>query len=140
MTPPRTVVLDNEAVQALRSSAHPKHARLISHIQVVADRKRKAIPLKVLVPTAVRVEAGWDRRAQAAALINHLRIADAPLDTASANLAAEVAARLQVSVAHAHIGAVVRAAADHGRVAIITSDPADMAAVTDPVPATIVSI
>lgn len=140
MTPPRTVVLDNEAVQALRSTTHPKHARVISHVQVVAQRKHKAIPLDVVAPTTVRVEAGWDRRAPAAALINHLRIADAPLDTATADVAAEVAARRHVSVADAHIGAVVRAVADHGRVAVITSDPDDIAAVTDPVPATIVSI
>lgn len=140
MTPPRTVVLDNDALQAMRSTTHPKHARVISHVQVVAQRKRKAIPLDVVAPTAVRVEAGWDRRAPAAALINHLRIADAPLDTPIADVAAEVAERLHVSVADAHIGALVRAVADHGRVAIITSDPDDIAAVTDPVPATIVSI
>ena len=140
MTSPRTVVLDNEAVQALRSTAHPKHARVISHVQVVAQRKHKAVPLDVVVPTAVRVEAGWDRRVPAAALINHLRIADAPLDTAISNVAAEVAARLHVSVADAHIGAVVRAVADRGRVAIISSDPDDIAAVTVPVPAIIVSI
>lgn len=140
MTPPRTVVLDNEAVQALRSRTHPKHARVIAHVQVVAQRKRKAIPLDVVVPTAVRVETGWDRRTPAAALINHLRIADAPLNTTSANVAAEVAERLHVSVADAHIGAVVRAVADHGRVAIITSDPDDIMAVTDPVPVTLVSI
>ncbi len=140
MTPPRTVVLDNEAVQALRSTAHPEHARVVSHVQVIARRKRKAARLDVVVPTAVRVEAGWDRRAAAAALVNRLRIADVPLDTATADVAAEIAARLHVSVADAHIGAVVRAAADPGRVAIITSDPGDIAAVVDPVPATIVSI
>lgn len=140
VTPPRTVVLDNEAVQALHSTTHPKHARVISHVQVVAHRKHKAIPLDVVTPTAVRVEAGWDRRASAAALINRLRIADAPLDSTTANVATEVASRLDVSVADAHIGAVVRAVADHGGVAIITSDPDDMAGVIGPVPATIVRI
>lgn len=140
MTPPRTVVLDNEAVQALRSTDHPKHARMIAHVQVVAQRKRKAVPLDVVVPTAVRVEAGWDRRAPAAALINHLRFRDAPLGTVSANVAAELLAHLRVSVADAHIGATVRAVADRGPITIITSDPDDMAAVADPVPATIVTI
>ena len=138
MTPPRTVVLDNEAVQALRSSAHPKHTRVVAHVQVVAQRKRKAIPLDILAPTAVRVEAGWDRRAPSAALINHLRIVDFVLDTASANVAADLVARLHVSVADAHIGASVRVVADHGGVAIITSDPEDMVAVTDPIAVTIV--
>lgn len=140
MSPPRTVVLDNEAVQALGATDHPKHAQVIAHVQVVAQRKRKAIHLDVVVPTAVRVEAGWDRRAPAAALINHLRIADMSLDAASANVAGDLVARLGVSVADAHIGATIRAVADRGAVAIITSDPGDMVAVSDPIAVTIVTI
>lgn len=140
MTPPRTVVLDNESVQALRRTDHPKHALVIAHVQVVAQRKRKAIPLDVVVPTAVRVEAGWDRRAPASASVNHLRIRDVPLDPASADVAAGLVAGLHVSVADAHIGATVHAVADRGPVTIVTSDPADMAAVVDSVPATIVTI
>lgn len=133
-------MLDNEAVQALRMVDHPKHGRVIAHVQVVAQRKRKAIPMDVVVPTAVRVEAGWDRRAPSAALMNQLRIRDVPLESANANIAAELVARLQVSVADAHVGATVHVVADHGPVAIITSDPDDMAVVADPVPATIVTI
>ena len=140
MTPPRTVVLDNEAVQALRTTDHPKHAQVIAHVQVVAQRKRKAIPLDVVVPTAVRVEGGWDRRAPAAALINHLRISDVPLESASGDVAADLVAGLHVSVADAHTGATVHAVADRGPVAIVTSDPNDMAAVVGPVLATIVTI
>lgn len=140
MTPPRTVVLDNEAVQALNSSVHPKHSQVVAHVQLVAQRKRKAVPLDIVAPTAVRVEAGWDRRAPSAALINRLRIADVPLDTASANGAADLVARLHVSVADAHIGAAVAGVADRGAVTIITSDPDDMVAVTDPIAITIVPI
>jgi hypothetical protein len=140
MSAPRTVVLDNEAVQALRTTDHPKHARVIANVQVVAQRKRKAIPLDVVVPTAVRAEAGWDRRAPTAALINLLRIADMSLDSESANVAGELVARLGVSVADAHIGATVRTVAEHGAVAIITSDAADMVAVSDPIAVTIVTI
>lgn len=140
MTPPRTVVLDNEAVQALRTTDHPKHSIVVAHVQVVAQRKRKGVPLDVVVPTAVRVEAGWDRRAPAAALINHLRIRDVPLESASANLAGDLVARLHVSVADAHIGATVQAVAGRGPVTVVTSDPDDTVAVVDPVPATIVTI
>lgn len=140
MRSPRTVVLDNEAVQALRATGHPKHAHVVAHVQVVAQRKRKAIPLEVVVPAAVRAEAGWDRRAPAAALINQLRISDVPLDSTNANVAAELVTRLGVSVADAHVGATVQAVAGRGSVTIITSDPKDMAAVVDPVPATIVTI
>ena len=55
------VVLDNEAVQALRDPGHPKHRHVASQAQVVASRKRRAMAIQVVVPTAVRVEAGWDR-------------------------------------------------------------------------------
>lgn len=92
------------------------------------------------MPTVVRVEAGWDRRGPTAALINHLRIVDMSLDAASANVAGDLVARLAVSVAEAHIGATVRTVADRGAVAIITSDPDDMVAVSDPVAVTIVTI
>lgn len=133
-------MLDNEAVQALRAVGHPKHGQVVAHVQVVAQRKRKAIPLTVVVPTAVRVEAGWDRRTPSAALINRLRITDLPLDTVSADVAADLAARLHVSVADAQLGASMRLAAADGAVTVITSDPEDIAAVSDPLPVTIVAI
>ena len=55
------VVLDNEAVHALSDPFHKKHVRVISHVRMVAGRKGRGRPAAVVVPTAVRVEAGWDR-------------------------------------------------------------------------------
>jgi hypothetical protein len=121
----RLVVLDNEAVQALRDPAHAKHRRVVSHVQVVASRKKRAEAIGIVVPTAVRVEAGWDRTSPAWAFPNRLRTADSPLDTRSANIAAAVRARTGVSVADAHIGAVLRAGQD-AHLTVITSDPGDM--------------
>ena len=57
----------------------------MSHAQVVASRKRRAVAIQMVVPTAVRVEAGWDRTSPAWVFPNRLRIADGPLGTASAN-------------------------------------------------------
>lgn len=48
----RLVLLDNEAVQALGAVEHPKHRRVLSHVQVVAQRKRRAVPVEIEVPTA----------------------------------------------------------------------------------------
>ena len=56
----QVVLLDNEAVQALEDPTHPKHRRVVAQAQVVAQRKRRAASIEVVVPTAVRVEAGWD--------------------------------------------------------------------------------
>jgi predicted nucleic acid-binding protein len=121
----RLVVLDCEAVQALRDPGHPKHRRVVSHAQVVADRKRRAAAIQMVVPTAVRVEAGWDRTSPAWVLPNRLRIADSPLDTASASTAAGIRDRTGVSVADSHIGAVIQSAPE-GQVTVVTSDPGDM--------------
>jgi len=59
------VLLDNEAVQALGDPTHPKHPHVVSHVQVVAGRKRRAMPITIAVPTAIRVEAGWNRNSPA---------------------------------------------------------------------------
>lgn len=119
------IVLDNEAVQALRDPAHPKHRQVVSHAQVVAGRQRGAAAIQIAVPAAVRVEAGWDRTSPAWAFPNRLRIADIPLDTAAANTAAAIRARTGVSVADAHIGAAIQSApAD--QITVISSDPGDM--------------
>jgi hypothetical protein len=58
-------------------------------------------------------------------LPNRLRIADSPLDTASANTAAGICDRTGVSVADSHLGAVIQSA-PHRQITIVTSDPGDM--------------
>jgi hypothetical protein len=119
------VVLDCEAVQALRDPGHPRHRQVVSQAQVVANRKRRAVAIQIVVPTAVRVEAGWDRTSPVWVLPNRLRIADSPLDTASASAAAGIRARTGVSVADSHMGTVIQSA-PHSQITVVTSDPADM--------------
>jgi predicted nucleic acid-binding protein len=121
----RLVVLDNEAVQALASPRHPKHKRALSYVEVVERRKRNAATISLLAPTSVRVEAGWDRSSAQWAFLNRLRIIDACLDSASANAAAAIRERVQVSVADAHIGATVQTAPD-ADITVVTSDPEDI--------------
>jgi hypothetical protein len=119
------VILDCEAVQALRDPGHPKHRRVVSYAQVVASRKRRAVAIQMVVPTAVRVEAGWDRTSPAWVFTNRLRIADGPLDTASANAAAGIRDRTGVSIADSHLGTVIQSA-PHSQITVVTSDPDDM--------------
>jgi hypothetical protein len=121
----RLVVLDCEAVQALRDPGHSKHRQVVSQVQVVASRKRRAVAIQLVVPTAVRVEAGWDRTSPAWAFPSRLRIADRLLDTASANTAAAIRDRTGVSVADSHTGAVIQSAPDE-HITVVTSDPGDM--------------
>ena len=133
------VLLDNEAVQALGDPAHPKHARVVSHTQVVANRKRRTVPIELAVPTAVRVEAGWNRTAASWAFANRLRIADVPLDTATSNVGAVIRNETMVSIPDAHLGAVIQSSlAD--RITVVTSDPDDMRLVAGIADVTIVII
>jgi hypothetical protein len=119
------VILDNEAVRALADPTHRKHRQVVSYAQVVASRKRRAVAIQVVVPTAVRVEAGWDRTSPAWTFPNRLRIADVPLDAAQASAAAKVRERTRVSVADAHIGAVI-GSASADQITVVSSDPGDM--------------
>jgi hypothetical protein len=129
----KLVLLDNEAVTALLDPAHPKHRRVVAHLQAVVGRRRKAVAERVLVATAVRVEAGWDRTQPGAAAINRLRIDDAALDSAMANVAAGIVQQTSVSVADAHTGSVARSVSG-ADVVVLTSDPDDMRRVAAPVP------
>jgi hypothetical protein len=124
-------VLDNEAIQALTDVRHRKHRRALAALEVVAARNlRKAGSVRLVVPTAVRVEAGWDRGLSGPTVtLNRLRMNDVPLDTRAADRAAAVRNALDVSVADAHVGAVIQAA--EGPVAVITSDGGDVRRIAD---------
>ncbi len=135
----RLVVLDNEAVQALQDPGHPRHRRVVSHAQVVASRKQRAAAIQVVVPTSVRVEAGWDRTSPAWVFPNRLRIADVPLDTAHASTAAAIRNRTGVSVAYGHLGSVIQSTSA-GQITVVTSDPGDMRLVAGDKPVTVVTL
>jgi len=92
-----------------------------------------------VVPTAVRVEAGWDRTSPAWAFPNRLRITDSPLDTASANTAADIRDRTGVSVADSHMGTVIQSA-PHSQITVVTSDPGDIRLVAGDKKITVVGI
>lgn len=126
----RIVLLDNEAVQALRDPGHRKHRRVLDEVRIVAVRTAGAMSVQIAVPTAVRVEAGWDRTAAAWAFVNRLGIVDVPLDVSQADAAAGIAKRTKVSVAGAHLGAAIQAS-DTDQVTVLTSDPGDMRKVAE---------
>ena len=130
MTVAGTVVLDNEPVQALLDPHHAKHRRALALVEAtVARNLRRAGSQRLVVPTSVRVEAGWRRRSPRAAAINRLRVTDAVLDRDAADRAAAIRQALGVSVADAHVGAAVSAVA--GTVAVVTSDTHDVDLMAD---------
>lgn len=136
----RAIVLDNEAVQALADVAHAKHRTVIAHLQGAVDRRRRGRSVDAMVPTAVRVEAGWDRSRPSAAALNRFRVRDRELDAAAANVAASIVSTGIVdSVADAHIGATTRGLATDD-IVVLTSDPKDITAVCAPRPIRVVTI
>lgn len=130
MSAPGSLLLDNEAVQALRTPAHAEHRRVLSHIEANFGRRSGDEQRRVLVPTAVRVEAGWNRTDPGSATLNRLGAIDATLDARGADVAAEIIQRTGVSVADAHLGATALGVA--GDVVVLTSDPGDMRLVAGP--------
>lgn len=124
MSRPRVLVLDNEAVQALLDPEHRGHRRAVTAVQAaVARTLRGTPPVRLVVPTAVRVEAGWDRREPQTAPINRLRAIDAVLDGPAADRAAAIRRVLRVSVADAHLGVTLPVAEPS---TVLTSDVDDI--------------
>jgi hypothetical protein len=120
------VVLDNEAVQGLLDPHHPKHRRVVALLTEVNRRNvRRAGRVTVIVPTTVRVEAGWDRTDPAGANANRLaRPRDHILDTVAADRAALLRAAADVSVVDACVAQAAEAAPRPA--VIVTSDAQDM--------------
>lgn len=135
----RSVVFDNEAVQALADPAHPKHRSVIAHLEGAASRRRRGHVVEAVVPTAVRVEAAWARTSPSAAAINRFRIRDHVLDSTAADVAAQIQATTSTGVADAHVGATVRSLSS-AEVVVLTGDPADIVAVCAPAHVTIVNV
>lgn len=125
---PKVTVLDSEAVFALGTERSKKHRRAAS--LAVFDSGRRSPPVVVVVPSTVRVEAGWDRTRPRWAAINRFRIVDHYLGRESTNVAARLRAEHGVSPADAHIGAVAaeRTAAGDD-VVVVTSDVDDVTTV-----------
>ncbi len=123
---PGTVVFDNEAVQALLDVGHPKHVSVLAVLEVANQRRSRKEQVALVVPTAARVEAGWDRTAPGAAAANRLsRAVDVTLDTGAANRCVALrrlvpeASVVDVTVADAAASAPLQPAT------IVTSDADD---------------
>ncbi|MGH8993340.1 MAG: hypothetical protein ACRDZ7_17665 [Acidimicrobiia bacterium] len=124
--PPGTVVLDNEAVVALAEEHHPKHEAALAILEVTNQRRSRGELVAVVVPVAVRVEAGWDRTSPRSANLNRLsRAKDVDLGTGAANRAAQLRTLVPGSSAVDATVAQAAESAPHQPATIATSDPGD---------------
>jgi hypothetical protein len=123
--PAATVILDSEAVNALSDVGHRKHRALLAYLEGAAQRRARNPSRRVLVPVAVRIEAGWDRTDPKAAIVNRVSGArDVPLSGEAANRAEQLRAATGVSVVDATVGEAAESAAKP--VVILSSDIDDM--------------
>lgn len=122
-----TIVLDNEAAQALADVRHPKHRSVLAYVDGSVRRaaRRRSAP-SVVVPTAVRVEAQLDRRAANTSALGRMRVRDVPLDGHRADRAVELRAQAGGSAVDACVAEV--AASEPGSVTVLTADLTDIPA------------
>ncbi|MCL2423635.1 MAG: hypothetical protein FWD11_07070 [Micrococcales bacterium] len=123
-----TVVLDNEALQALADPTHPKRTRVLAHVEAVLTDRRRGATKSIVVPATVRVEAGWDRTDRRWTA-NRLAIADHFLDRTTTNQAARIVQRTGVTPADAHVAVVASTAP--GDAVVLTSDTGDITRAVD---------
>lgn len=121
-----TLILDNEAAQALARVDHPKHRAVLAHLLAVSTRRRRGAPTAVQVPTAVRVEAQIDRRAPDVAPFNRFRVGDVALDSGAANRAAALRGHGGSVVEACVAVAALDAEAENGRIVALTADLTDI--------------
>lgn len=126
-TRPGTVVLDDEAVQALADVHHPKHPAALAVVEVTNQRRTRSERVRIVVPAAVRIEAGWDRTEPAAAELSRVsRAIDANLDGAAANRGVQLRRLVpEASVVDVTVAQVAEAA-DRQPVTVVTSDGDDL--------------
>lgn len=96
-------------------------------VELTKRAMRGAPRVPVIVPTAVRVESGWDRSAPAAADANRVvRPIDRALDSKAADRACQLRSLVPVSVVDACVAEAFESAPQPA--AVVTSDRADMTA------------
>ena len=122
----RHVVLDSEAVSALLSR-RPSDRRRAEVVLALAAANGRAV-----VPTAVRVEAGWRRGDPRAAEANRLVTDDDVLDTPGADRAVQLRREVPgASPVDAAVAVAVERLPAGDVVEVLTSDVGDLRALTD---------
>lgn len=121
--PRRALVLDSAAAGALLSTQRVDRARA-TVVEALA-----AADAEVVVPTAVRVEAGWDRTAPTAARANQLVPDDDVLDRRSADRAVVLRTAVPgASVVDASVAVAAERISGADVVEVLTNDLADLTA------------
>jgi hypothetical protein len=123
---PATLVLDNEALQALADRHHAKHRVMLEKIAAVKYESRRGASVRVVTPTAVRVEALVSRQAAETATLGRFNVQDVPLDGTRADRCVALAAAATATAVDATVAEAAESQARTRRVSVYTSDVADL--------------
>lgn len=125
-TPPATVVLDNEALQALADPRHRKHQVMLEKIAAVKYESGRGASVRVVTPTAVRVEAHVSRQGAGTATLGRFRVQDISLDSTRADRCVALAVAAAATAVDATVAEAAESEARTRRVSVYTSDVGDL--------------
>jgi hypothetical protein len=122
----QSVVFDKEPLQALADVEHPKHKVMLAKLRAVQHESSQGRQVRVVTPTAVRVEALVSRQAPGAAGLGLFRVRDVSLDTSRADRCVAIAAACSSTPVDTAVGQVAEEQAGAGIVTVYTSDLTDI--------------
>lgn len=120
------LVLDNEALQALADPRHPKHRIMLEKIAAVKYESLRGSSVRVVTPTAVRVEALISRQTPGAAAPGRFNVQDIALDSTRTDRCVTLAAAAAATAVDATVAEAAESEARTRRVSVYTSDVADL--------------
>lgn len=124
---PAAVVLDNEALQALADPRHSKHRVMLEKIAAVKYESGRGASVRVVTPTAVRVEALVSRRTAGTASLGRFNVQDIALDSTRTDRCVTLAAAAASATAvDATVAEAAESEARTRHVSVYTSDVGDL--------------
>lgn len=120
------MVLDNEALQALADLRHPKHRVMLEKIAAVKYESARGASVRVVTPTAVRVEALVSRQTAGTAALGRFNVQDIALDSTRADRCVALAAAATATAVDATVAEVAESEARTRQVSVYTSDVGDL--------------
>lgn len=120
------LVLDNEALQALADPRHPKHRVMLEKIAAVKYESERGASVRVVTPTAVRVEALVSRQTAVTAALGRFNVQDIALDSTRADRCVALAAAATATAVDATVAAAAESEAHTRQVTVYTSDVGDL--------------
>lgn len=125
-TPPASVVLDNEALQALADPRHRKHQVMLEKIAAVKYECGRGASVRVVTPTAVRVEALVSQQNAGTATLGRFRVQEIPLDATRADRCVALAVVARGTTVDATVAEAAEGEARTRQVSVYTSDVGDL--------------